>query len=152
MASPLANTYAKGRFVEKCMLPLGTDNILVIPLQSASIPTDAVLRNCQTLAAVFSAGALEATFTNYSRKVLAAADITITYDLVTTFAPTVSFATQVWTAAGGALNNTLAAIVLAYRPTSGAADSSCLPLAVLGYTGTTASGALTAVLGTLKDT
>lgn len=152
MASNTANTYGKGRYVEKFMLPLGTDNILVVPIQSASIPSDNTLRNCQTLAAIFSAGALEATFTNYSRKVLAAADITITYDLVTNFRPTVSLATQVWAAAGGATNNTLAAIVIAYRPTSGSADSACLPLAVMSYAGTTASGALTAVLGTFIDT
>jgi hypothetical protein len=141
MASPLANTYAKGRFVEKCMFPLGTDNILVVPLQSTGIPTDNIMRNCQTLAAIFTAGGVEATFTNYTRRVLAAADITITYDLVTNFRPTVSFATQVWAAAGGAINNTLAAIVLAYRPTSGTADSGCLPLAVMGYSGTTTGGA-----------
>lgn len=151
MAGSLVNTYAKGRFIEKCMLPLGTDNILVIPIQSASIPTDNVLRNCQTLAAIFTAGALEATFTNYSRKVLGTGDITITYDLVTNFAPTASFATQVWAAAGGGVNNTLAAMLLVYRPTTGTADSGCLPLAVLAYTGTTTAGALTAVLGTLKD-
>jgi hypothetical protein len=134
------------------MLPLGTDNILVIPIQSTSIPTDTVLRNCQNLGAVFTAGALEANFTNYSRKALATADITIAYDTTTTFAPTASFATQVWAAAGGALNNTFAAIVLAYRPTAATADSGCLVLATIGYTGSTTGGALTAVLGTLKDT
>lgn len=151
MAAPLVNTYAKGRFIEKCMLPLGTDNILVVPIQLTSIPSDTVLRNCQNLGAVFTAGALEATFTNYSRKVLAAADITITYDTTTTFGPTAAFATQVWAGAGGAVNNTLAAIILAYRPTAATADASCLVLATLGYTGTTTGGALTATLGTLKD-
>lgn len=133
------------------MLPLGTDNILVIPLQTTSIPTDTVLRNCQTLAAIFTAGALEATFTSYTRKVLGSSDITITYDTTTTFGPTAAFATQVWNPAGGVLNNSLAAIVLAYRPTAATADSGCLPLVTMGYTGTTASGALTAVLGTIKD-
>jgi hypothetical protein len=133
------------------MLLAGTDNILVIPIKSAGIPTDNVMRNCQTLAAIFTAGAVEADFTSYSRKVLGSGDITIAYDLVTNFCPTVSFATQVWNAAGGAVNNTLAAIVLAYRPTAATADSGCLPLAVLSYAGTTTGGALTAALGTLKD-
>lgn len=151
MALSLVNTFAKGRFIEKCMLPLGTDNILVVPLQSASIPTDTVLRNCQNLGAVFTAGALEATFTTYARKVLGSGDITIVYDTTTTFGPTASFATQVWNAAGGAVNNTLAAVVLAYRPTAATADSGCLVLATLGYAGTTTGGALTAALGTLKD-
>src|SRR5438445_4623200 len=152
MSGNVANTYGKGRYVEKFPLLLGTDNILVIPLQLASIPSDNTLRNCQTVAAIFSAGALEATFTSYSRKVLAAADITITYDLVTNFRPTVSLATQVWAGAGGATNNTLAAIVIAYRPTSGSADSACLPLAVMSYSGCPTGGALTAVLGTFIDT
>lgn len=150
MASPLVNTWAKGRFIEKCMLPLGTDNILVVPLQSASIPTDTVLRNCANLGAVFTAGALEATFSNYSRVALSSSAITITTN-TGAFTQAASFTTQVWAAAGGAVNNTLAAIVLAYRPTSGTADSGCLVLATLGYAGTTTGGALTAVLGTLTD-
>lgn len=150
MALSLVNTWAKGRFIEKCMLPLGTDNILVIPIQSASIPTDTVLRNCANLGAVFTAGALEATFTNYSRIALASSAITITTN-TTTFSQTASFTTQVWAAAGGAVNNTLAAIVLAYRPTTGTADSGCLVLATLAYAGSTTGGALTVVFGTLAD-
>lgn len=152
MASlPLINTYAKGRFIEKCMLPLGTDHILVIPLQSTSIPSDTTLRNCANLAAVFTAGALEATFSNYSRIALASSAITITTNTSTPFSQVASFATQVWTAAGGAVNNTFNAIVLAYQPTTGTADSGCLVLATLSYAGTTTAGALTAVLGTLTD-
>lgn len=146
----LVNTFAKGRFIEKCSLPLGTDNILVIPLQTTALPTDTVLRNCANLGAVFTAGGLEATFTTYARKVLAAADITIGNN-TTTFVATAAFATQVWAAAGGALNNNLSRIVLAYRPTSGTADSGCMVLATLDYVGSTTGGALTAVLGTLTD-
>jgi hypothetical protein len=151
VASSLVNTWAKGRFIEKCMLPLGTDNILVVPIQSASIPTDTVLRNCANLGAVFTAGALEATFSNYARVVLSSSAITITTN-TGAFTQAASFTTQVWAAAGGAVNNTLAAIVLAYRPTSGTADAGCLVLATLAYAGTTTGGALTAVLGTLTDT
>lgn len=148
MATSLVNTFAKGRFVEKCMLPLGTDAILVVPLQSASIPTDTVLRSCANLGAVFTAGALEATFSNYARIALTSAAITITTTLSGTFPQSVALSTQVWSAAGGAVNNTLAAIVLAYRPTSGTADSGCLVLGTLAYAGTTTGGALTAALGT----
>lgn len=151
MATSLINTWAKGRFIEKCMLPLGTDNILAIPIQSASIPTDTVLRNCANLGAVFTAGALEATFTGYSRIAMTSSAITITTN-TTTFLQSASFTSQVWTAAGGLLNNTLAALVLAYRPTSGTADSGCLVLATLAYAGSTTGGNLTAVLGTLTDT
>jgi hypothetical protein len=151
MASPLVNTWAKGRFIEKCMLPLGTDSILVVPIQSTSIPSDATLQDCANLGAVFTAGALEATFTSYTRPALSSSSITITTN-TTANTQAASFTTQVWNAAGGALNNTLAAIVLAYRPTSGTADSGCLVLATISYAGTTTGGNLTAVLGTLTDT
>lgn len=151
MSGSLVNTYAKGRFIEKCMLPLGTDHILLVPLQSASIPSDTTLRNCANLAAVFTAGALEATFSNYSRISLSSSAITITTN-TGAFTQAASFATQVWAAAGGAVNNTLAALVLAYQPTTGTADSGCLVLATLAYAGSTTGGALTAVLGTLTDT
>lgn len=109
------------------------------------------MRNCTNLGAVFTAGALEATFSNYSRVVLPSSSITITAN-TGSFTEAASFTTQVWAGAGGAVNNTLAAIVLAYRPTSGTADSGCLVLATLAYAGTTTGGALTAVLGTLTDT
>ena len=150
MALSLINTYAKGRFIEKCMLPLGTDHILVIPIQSASIPTDTALRNCANLGAVFTAGALEATFSNYARISLSSSAITVATDTVG-FKQAASFTTQVWAAAGGALNNTLAALLLVYQPTTGTADSGCLVLASLAYAGTTTGGALTAVIGTLTD-
>lgn len=152
MATSLVNSYAKGRFIEKCMLPLGTDHILVVPIQSASIPSDTTLRTCSNLAAVFTAGALEATFSNYSRIPLTSSSITITTTLTGSFQQAASFTTQVWAGAGGAVNNTLAAILLAYQPTTGTADSGCLVLATLSYAGTTTGGALTAVLGTLTDT
>jgi hypothetical protein len=150
-SSPLINTWAKGRFIEKCMLPLGTDHILVIPLQSTGIPTDTVLRNCANLAAVFTAGGLEATFSNYSRISLSSSAITITTN-TSTFFQAASFTSQVWAAAGGAVNNTFSALVLAYQPTTGTADSGCLVLATLAYAGSTTAGALTAAIGTLTDT
>jgi hypothetical protein len=150
VASSFVNTWAKGRFIEKCMLPLGTDHILLVPLQSTGIPTDTVLRNCANLGAVFTAGGVEATFSNYSRISLSSSAITITTN-TGSFTQAASFATQVWSAAGGAVNNTLAALVLAYQPTTGTADSGCLVLATLAYAGSTTAGALTAAIGTLTD-
>lgn len=147
----IINTYALGRFVEKCSLPLGSDNILVVPLKSTALPTDAVLRNCQNLGAVFTAGALETDFTNYGgRTVLATADITIAVN-TTTFLVNVSFAGRTWGAAGGAVNNTISKLVVAYRPTSGTADSGCLVLATQDYSATTTGGALTITPGTITD-
>jgi len=140
-----------GRFVEKCALPLGSDNILVIPLKSTGLPTDTVLRNCANLAAVFTAGAVEADFTNYGiRTVLSTADITITLN-TTTFTATVTFAGRTWPAAGGAVNNTIPKLVLAYRPTSSTADTGCMVLATQDYSATTTGGALTITPGAIID-
>lgn len=147
----IINTNALGRFAEKCSLPLGTDGILVIPLQSTGLPSDTTLRNCLNLGAVFSAGAVEVNFTNYgARRVLTAADITITTN-TSTFLVNVALATQNWAAAGGAVNNTITKIVIAYRPTSGTADSGCLVLATQDYSATTGGGALTITPGILTD-
>jgi hypothetical protein len=147
----IINNYALGRFVEKCSLPLGTDNILIVPLQSTGLPTDATLRNCLNLGAVFTAGGVEATFTNYgTRRALAAADITITVN-TTTFLVNVAFASQVWSAAGGATNNTITKVVVAYRPTSSTNDAGCLVLATQDYSATTGGGALTINPGIITD-
>lgn len=147
----IINTNALGKFAEKCSLPLGTDNILIIPLQNTGLPSDTTLRNAANLGAIFTAGALEATFTNYgARRALASADITITFN-TSTFLVNVAFAAQNWAAAGGALNNTISKIVVAYRPTSGTADSGCLVLATQDYSATTTGGALTINPGTLTD-
>jgi hypothetical protein len=149
--SSIINTYALGRFIEKCSLPLGSDNILIIPLKNTGLPTDTVLRNCQNLGAVFTAGGIECDFTNYgSRRALGSADITISVN-TSTFLVNVAFASQAWAAAGGALNNTISKIVVAYRPTTGTADSGCLVLATQDYSATTTGGALTITPGTLTD-
>ena len=132
-------------------MPLGTDNLLVVLLKSAALPSDTALRNCQSLAAMVTAGAVEADFTGYARKVLTVTSITVTYN-TTTFAASVAIANQVWNAAGGATNNTLGKLVVAYRSTSATPDSAVLPLAIHDFAGSTTGGNLTAVMGTLTGT
>lgn len=138
-------TFAKGRFVEKALLPTGSDNLVVVLLQTTGLPADATLKNFQTLAAVITGGAVEGTFTNYARKVLAAVDITVAFNTGTSVA-SVDIADQVWTAAGGATNNTLGKLLLCYRPTSGSLDSAVLPLTAHDFTATTTGGNLTATI------
>jgi hypothetical protein len=150
--SSLINTYAKGRFVEKCMLPLGTDSIVVVLIQNTGLPADTTLVNCQNLQAVWNAGAQEANFTNYQRMSLTGSSISITYATNTTPTEvTVSFAEQTWNAAGGAVNNTISKVALVYQPTSSSSDGQCLVLATLDYTGTTTGGAFIVTLGVLSD-
>ncbi len=142
MANILIN-YAKGRFIQLSSLPLGTDNLLVVLLQSTGLPTDATLKNCQYLSQVFTAGAVEATFTNYARQVLSAGSITITVNTGTGVV-TLDTADQVWNAAGGATNNTLGAFLLCYRPTSSSLDSAIPVLTKHDFAATTTGGNLTA--------
>jgi hypothetical protein len=117
----------------------------VVLLKSAGLPVDATLNNFQTLAAVFAGGAAEADFTNASRKVLAGVDITVTVN-TSTGVTTVDTADQLWTAAGGAVNNALGALLTCYRQTSATADSGILPLTKHDFAVTTSGVNLTAVV------
>lgn len=150
MANAL-NDFAKGRFVQLSTLPVGTDNLLIVLLQSTSLPTDNTLKRTQFLSGVLSTGTgagLEGTFTNYARKVLAAADITITVN-TTTDVVTLDTADQVWSAAGGASNNTLGALLLCYRPTSISLDTAIPILTKHDFTATTTGGNLTATISAI---
>lgn len=115
---------AKGRWVEKYMLPLGTDNILVYLVKASGLQADATLDNHATMASLLGANT-QATFTNYAVKVLSAVDITVSLSSGTW---TVDTADQIWTSAGGASNDSLGALITAYRPTSGTGTSGQLPL------------------------
>jgi hypothetical protein len=141
--APFIADSAKGRWVEKFMLPIGGDNIIVVLLQSSGLQADATLNNYTFLSQLLAAGNTEATFTNYTRKVLAAADITVSVN-TGTGVTTVDTVDQVWNAAGGALNNTLGALLTCYRPTSGSLDSAVLVLTKHDFAATTTGGNLTA--------
>lgn len=136
---------AKGRWVEKYRLPVGGDNIVVVLLQSSGLQTDATLNNYQFLADLLAAGNTEATFTNYSRQVLAGTDITITVN-TSTGITTVDTSDRVWNAAGGATNNTLGALLTCYRPTTTSLDSAVLLLTKHDFAVTTTGGNLTATV------
>jgi len=141
----LVNDFAKGRFVEKSTLPLGTDSIVVVLLQSTSLPTDNTLKRTQFLSGVLSTGTgagLEATFTNYARQVNPGANITITVN-TTTDVVTLDLSDQLINSAGGATNNVLAKALVCYKPTSGSADSAIPILTAHDYSATTTGGNLT---------
>lgn len=143
--APFVFDYAKGRWVEKFLLPIGGDNIIVVLLQSSGLQADATLNNYTFLSQMLAGGNTEATFTNYSRKVLAAADLSVSVN-TSTGVTTVDALDQVWSAAGGATNNTMGAICTCYRPTSGSLDSAVLLLTKHDFATTTTGGALTATI------
>ena len=127
---------AKGRWVEKYLLPIGGDNIIVVLLKSSGLEADGTIDNHATLSALLASTNDEADFTNYARKVLSVGDITVTPN-TTTGVVTVDIADQVWTSAGGAANNALGALLTCYRLTSSTPDSGILPLTKHDFTVTT---------------
>jgi hypothetical protein len=148
-ANPLANFVfpcSKGRFVEKYSLLTGSDNIVVVLLLSSGLQVDATLAGYTNLATLLAATSDEATFTNYARIVLASGNITITTTTTVTVALTGNL---VWNSAGGALTNTLGALLTCYRPTSGSADSAIIPLTKHDFSTTTQGGNLTGTVTTV---
>jgi hypothetical protein len=146
------NTFAAGSFIYYCQLvDAGTGNILVVPLQSSGIPTDAVMQDCPNLQAIFTAGALEATFTNYVRPVLGSSSVTVTTNTVSN-TQVATFVAPVFTTAGGALNNSMVKLVIAYQASLGTADSACPVLAVQDWVAPTTGGGLTINVAALTAT
>jgi hypothetical protein len=137
--------FAKGRFIQLATLPLGTDSIIVVLLQSTSLPTDNTLKRTQFLSGVLASGTgagIEAAFTNYARQVNPGANITITVN-TTTDVVTLDLSDQLINAAGGASNNVLAKALVCYKPTSGSADTAIPILSAHDYSATTTGGNLT---------
>lgn len=137
----LFSEYGYGRWIDKYSLPLGGDNILIVLVQSTSLPSDGAFAGYQYLSQVWSGGGVEATFTNYSR-------LSITTGITTTVGATttVSIPSQVWNSAGGATNNSLGALLTCYKPTSISADSAIQLMTKHDFVATTTGGNLTAVI------
>lgn len=130
------------------MLPLGTDNLGIVLLQSASLPSDNTLKRTQFLSGVLSTGTgsgVEANFTNYGRIWYSAAAITVTVN-TTTDVVTLDLSDAVWNAAGGAANNSLGKLLVVYRPTSGSADTAIPILTAHDFVASTTGGNLTATI------
>jgi hypothetical protein len=84
---------------------------------------DATLKDRDDVAAILANGSTEADFTNYARKTGLTGTITVddTNDRVDVDIPD-----QTWAVAGGATNNTLVKLIIAYQ--EAAADASRVPL------------------------
>jgi hypothetical protein len=126
---------SKGRIAEKAAD--GASNFIVMLLSATS--ADAALADFDTVALMLAGTPDEATFTNYARKTGLTGVITVddTNDRVDVDLPD-----QTWTAAGGAANNTLVKLVVAYEES--AADSGRIPLTAHDFAVTTDGSDLTA--------
>jgi hypothetical protein len=143
--SDILFTCAKGRWVEKYLLPTGTDQIVLVLLQSSGLQADATLSSYQTLGALLATatGNKEAAFTNYHRVYLSKTDITVTFNYTASTVSVYAPLTETWNAAGGAANNGLGALLSCYVPTNGAADTSIMPLTKHAMSQSTTGGNLT---------
>lgn len=109
------------------------------------IESDSALEDRATLDAVIAAaGNTEATFTNYARKVLTDTDIgDPTVDNTNNRAES-DIPDQVWTAAGGAVNNDLVKLLVCYdSDTTGGTDANIIPLTYHDFVFTTNGSNLT---------
>jgi len=108
--------------------------IVAILLKAAD--TDDVARDFGTVAALLAGVADEATFTNYARKDIEDAAITVVVDNANNWTK-IDITDQTWVAAGGAANNNLTDVVFAYDPTGTSADSALIPLCQHDFVQTT---------------
>lgn len=152
MAS-VPNTYALGCFIEKGKLAdAGVGNLVLVLFKSIGSATDTILRNCQTLPAMFTAGAVRCDFSSYADKILGAADVTISY--VTGSSPYKAIltpATQVWNPAGGAVNNSPVKSALLYRANVSDPESAWFPLGTCDASGTAGGGSYTHTFAPMTD-
>lgn len=121
---------------------------LVIMLFQAA-EADATLQDYDDAATLIAAaGNTEATFTNYARKVLTDADLSLATIDDSANNQWADAPDQVWTSAGGALNNTLVKVIFFYDPdTTSGTDSELIPLSQMDFSATTNGNNLTANWG-----
>lgn len=137
-----AYNISKGKIRYYCELPGANDALVVLLMKAAGIEADGTRKDYDTVAAELAAANDEATFTNYVRKTITSVTITIddTNDRVD-----IDFADQTWSSAGGASNDALSDLVVAYDPdTTGGTDADLVPLTNHDLVVTTDSSDLTA--------
>ena len=130
---------AKGSFIEKVRDGAANCGILLLKANQAE---DDLLDHA-TLAALLAAANTEADFTNYARKTGITGTITI--DNVNNRVDE-DIADQTWTAAGGALNNTLTKAIMYYEES--AADSGRIPMTHHDFIATTDGNNLNLLVNT----
>lgn len=131
---------AKGR--THGLLVDGARDLIIVLLKTAQ--ADATLKDYDTLQALLAAGGgtanVEADFTNYSRKTVANAGVTVTVDDANDRVD-IDIADQQWLSAGGAANNTLVKLLICV---DGANDAARIPLTSHDFAATTDGSNLTA--------
>jgi len=126
--------------------PVNSALVLVL-LKAGGLEADAVLKDYDTLADVLAAANDECDFTNYARKTLTDADLGPTAVDDTNDRREADFADPVWTAAGGASNNSIGKFLVCYdSDTTGGTDANLVPLTAHDCVITTNGGDITVQL------
>jgi len=124
MANGIFNV-AKGQIAYYASLPLTNDALIAVLLKSTGLVSDATMQDYQTLAAIL-AGNTEADFTNYARKTLSSVSATVDY---TNNWVDITAANFTYTAAGGATNNAVGKLIIAYdNDTTAGTDTAIIPI------------------------
>lgn len=111
---------AKGAVRYYASLPGATDSLIAVPLESSGIAADGTLADYSTLEAILAGTTNEQT--SMGRKALNA--VAVNQDNVNDRVDC-DFDDPTWTNAAG---NAVAKVIVCYVPSSGAADSSIIPL------------------------
>lgn len=116
---------AKGKIRYYAELPAANDALLVVLLKSTGLDADDTLNNYHDLGALLAVNH-ECDFTNYARQTLAS--VSVSEDDTNNWV-NLSASNFTYTAAGGATNNTVGKLLIAYDPdTTSGTDSSVIPL------------------------
>ncbi|MFB9681234.1 hypothetical protein [Streptosporangium vulgare] len=137
---------ALGRIAYYGSLPATNDALIVVLLKSSGLEADATLRDHDTLSALLASTNDECDATSYTRKTLSGVTVTVddTNNRVDIDADDFSY-----TSLGGASNNTLAKLIIAYDPdTTGGDDTTIIPLTFHDITLTTDGNPVNATIPT----
>lgn len=128
---------AKGKIVYYAGLPASNDALILIPLETSGLESDATIQDYDTVAAVLAAATNEQT--TMGRKTVTAS-ITVNTD-DTNNRNEVDFPDPTWPSATG---NAVSRLLVAYDPdTTGGSDTDLIPLVLLDFVATPAGGDLT---------
>jgi hypothetical protein len=135
MANVIFNV-AKGRIAALAALPQANDALIIVPLESAGLVSDATMIDYDTLAAVLAGASNEQTTMGR----LTASGVTVTVD-DTNDRVDIDMTDPVWVAATG---NAVGALVVCYDPdTTGGTDTDLIPLSKHDFVVTPNGGNIT---------
>ena len=137
----IAFNISKGRVVHYASLPATNDALVLVPIETTGIESDATLMDYDTLDAILAGASAEQT--TMGRKTVT--DVTVTVDDANDRVD-VDIPDQTWVAASG---NAISALVVCYDPdTTAGDDTTLIPLTKHDFVATPSGGDITAQIAT----